>query len=50
MTKIIYPHRLRAIRVREDMVLITAKNAPVGAFLFYSGFFSAFSWSTTISG
>lgn len=31
MTKIIYPHRLRAIRVREDMVLITIKNAPVGA-------------------
>lgn len=31
MTKIVYPHRLRAIRVREDMVLITAKNAPVGA-------------------
>ena len=31
MTKIIYPHRLRAIRVREDMVLITTKNAPGGA-------------------
>lgn len=31
MSKIIYPHRLRAIRVREDMVLITIKNAPDGA-------------------
>ena len=31
MTKIMYPHRLRAIRVREDMVMITTKNAPGGA-------------------
>ena len=31
MTKIMYPHRLRAIRVREDMILITTKNAPFGA-------------------
>lgn len=31
MSKIIYPHRLRAIRIREDMVLITIKNAPDGA-------------------
>lgn len=31
MTKIVYPHRMRAVRVREDMVLITTKNAPAGA-------------------
>ena len=31
MTKIVYPQRMRAVRVREDMVLITTKNAPAGA-------------------
>lgn len=31
MTKTVFPGRLRAIRVRENMVLVTIKNAPVGA-------------------
>lgn len=31
MQKKIYPHWLRAVRIREDMVWITIKNAPTGA-------------------